>query len=180
MIGNDVVDLKLASGQSNWRRKGWLQKVFTTSEQDIIASSLDPNFKVWKLWSMKEAAYKAHQRRFSIPPKYNPWDFVCSDDDVCVDTMSYKTLSVATKGYIHTVSYLDKPNFVSKVFKNGSLTYKNQLLQYISEVKRVDSSKISLQKNDLGIPVIYINNSETDIIVSFSSHGLFSSYAVDL
>ena len=32
MIGNDVVDLQLAKTQSNWQRKGFLEKQFTEFE----------------------------------------------------------------------------------------------------------------------------------------------------
>ena len=36
MIGNDIVDLKLAKNQSNWQRKGFLEKQFTEEEQKTI------------------------------------------------------------------------------------------------------------------------------------------------
>ena len=58
MIGNDVVDLALASTQSNWKRKGYLEKIFTNLEQEFILKSADPNEMVWSLWSRKEAVYK--------------------------------------------------------------------------------------------------------------------------
>ena len=74
MIGNDIVDLELAAVQSNWRRKGFLEKVFTASEREIISSGEDPDLTVWLLWSMKEAAYKAHQRRFSLSRRLN-WQY---------------------------------------------------------------------------------------------------------
>jgi phosphopantetheinyl transferase (holo-ACP synthase) len=57
MIGNDVVDLVLAR-KKVWRRTGYLQKIFTESEQLLIENSSNPHVLVWKLWSMKEAAYK--------------------------------------------------------------------------------------------------------------------------
>ena len=33
MIGNDIIDLKLAKKQSNYRRAGFLDKQFSSSEQ---------------------------------------------------------------------------------------------------------------------------------------------------
>ena len=33
MIGNDIVDLNLAKTQSNWQRKGFLERQFTKKEQ---------------------------------------------------------------------------------------------------------------------------------------------------
>ena len=36
MVGNDLVDLQIAKSQSNWRRKGFLEKQFTIKEQQLI------------------------------------------------------------------------------------------------------------------------------------------------
>jgi phosphopantetheinyl transferase (holo-ACP synthase) len=33
VIGNDIVDLALARKESNWKRPGYLNKIFTTKEQ---------------------------------------------------------------------------------------------------------------------------------------------------
>lgn len=58
MIGNDLVDLQLASKESNWQRKGYLQKVCTPEEQELILTSANPYRVFWTLWSMKESVYK--------------------------------------------------------------------------------------------------------------------------
>jgi phosphopantetheinyl transferase (holo-ACP synthase) len=58
MIGNDVVDLVLAKVESNWQRKGFLEKLFTFHEQKLIFESQNPTEMVWVLWSRKEAVYK--------------------------------------------------------------------------------------------------------------------------
>lgn len=63
MIGNDIVDLKVAERESNWKRKGYLHKIFTQEEQMLILSGPDPQVMVWLLWSMKEAAYKIYSGR---------------------------------------------------------------------------------------------------------------------
>jgi len=57
MIGNDIVDLELALKESNWKRKGFLNKIFTNEEQLLISSAINPEIMVWNLWSRKEAAY---------------------------------------------------------------------------------------------------------------------------
>ena len=48
MIGNDIVDLALAQKESNWKRKGFLDKIFTLQEQLFInlsnAINIAPNF----------------------------------------------------------------------------------------------------------------------------------------
>lgn len=62
MIGNDVIDLRLAAVESNWRRKGYLHKLFFPEEQQLIKQTDDPDRMVWLLWSAKEAAYKIIHR----------------------------------------------------------------------------------------------------------------------
>ena len=62
MIGNDVVDLILARKESNWKRKGFLNKLFTTTEQELISNATNLEEMVWMLWSIKESVYKAYQR----------------------------------------------------------------------------------------------------------------------
>ncbi len=76
MIGNDVVDLALARVESNWRRSGYLQKIFTSSEQQIITNAPDPDVAVWRLWSRKEAAYKIYNRQTGVRA-FNPLRFEC-------------------------------------------------------------------------------------------------------
>ena len=64
MIGNDIVDLKQAAKDSNWKRPRFLDKIFTQKEQSIILSSENNDQMIWLLWGMKEAAYKAYVRQF--------------------------------------------------------------------------------------------------------------------
>ena len=42
MVGNDIVDLKRAALESNWQRKGFLNKVFTPSEKQYIQDAENP------------------------------------------------------------------------------------------------------------------------------------------
>ena len=62
-IGNDIVDLKLAKSESNWERRGFLEKQFTQKEQGEILNSENSFLKVWLFWSMKEAAYKCYTQK---------------------------------------------------------------------------------------------------------------------
>lgn len=73
MIGNDIVDLNLSRVQSNWKRKGFLEKQYTPLEQKQIFSSKHPELCLWRFWTMKEAVYKVivqdHKQRFFDPKK---------------------------------------------------------------------------------------------------------------
>ena len=61
-MGNDIVDLVLAKRESNWKRKGYLDKLFTDLEQNYIYNAKNQDTMVWILWSLKESTYKAYQR----------------------------------------------------------------------------------------------------------------------
>ena len=76
-IGNDIVDLNLAKTQSNWQRKGFLEKQFTQKEQNEILNAENPFLKVWLFWSMKEAAYKCYTQKFK-ERFFAPQKFECS------------------------------------------------------------------------------------------------------
>ena len=74
MIGNDIIDLSLAKTASNWQRKGFLEKQFTANEQQLVLEAPNSFVMVWRLWSMKEAAYKIYTQqhivRFFAPKKF--------------------------------------------------------------------------------------------------------------
>ncbi len=182
MIGNDIVDLHLASVQSNWQRRGWLQKIFTESEQQLILEAKNPDNMVWKLWSMKEATYKAHQRCFPFPPKYNPKDFISSvDDTMFVGSHLYKTSSKITKDYIHTMAYTSHCNYKFMISKNDSYTStKEPLKKYISLHYKIPTSCIEIIKDTYRIPFVKIDGKISKIKLSYSSHGVFSSFMIHL
>lgn len=110
MIGNDIVDLDLAKVQSNWRRKGYLDKIFTPAEQTLIETADSPDKMVWVLWSMKEAAYKIHNRKTGIR-NFAPTALACNlisldgeKGTVTVDHQTYFTKSEFSLTYVHTIA----------------------------------------------------------------------------
>jgi len=110
MIGNDLVDLHCASIESNWERKGFLDKLFTTSEKSQIHSSADPFLLVWKYWTMKEAAYKIYSRMTGIR-SFAPLKLCCTLSEhtyetVLIDNLMFYTCTNTTDNYIHTTAGL--------------------------------------------------------------------------
>jgi len=111
VIGNDVVDLDLARHQSNWRRKGYLDKIYTSEEQLLIAAAAHPDQMLWLLWSMKESAYKIHNRKTGIR-NFAPTALACKlislDGEikgaVTVDHQTYFTKSEFSLTYVHTIA----------------------------------------------------------------------------
>jgi phosphopantetheinyl transferase (holo-ACP synthase) len=155
MIGNDIVDLETAQRESNWKRKGFLAKIFTAKEQLLILNSYTPEIMVWNLWSRKEAAYKIYNRETKISG-YFPTKLVCFYESANFGTVSinnrlYYTQSTITKDYINTVAVTQKEvlNRIS-ILDIGTTIHKNH-----------------------GIPYIIDPNTKTQIPVSVSHHGRF-------
>ena len=107
-IGNDIVDLNLAKIESNWQRKGFLEKQFTQKEQDEILSSENPFLKVWLFWSMKEAAYKCYtqkfKERFFAPQKFECTAISKDRGTVVFEENTFYTVSIFNALYISTIA----------------------------------------------------------------------------
>lgn len=112
MLGNDIVDLDLAKTQSNWRRKNYLEKIFTKEEQLLIAAAENPDVMVWLLWSMKESAYKIHNRKTGIR-NFAPRSLSCTVHlnaygEVNINGKTYFTKSSLQTAFVHTIA---APNY---------------------------------------------------------------------
>ncbi len=190
MIGNDVVDLKAAAAESNWRRKGFLEKVFSREERKYIFAAPDEDEMVWLLWSMKEAAYKARQRKLNLPRCLNWQRLHCSLKTISPEKASgvvkvgeelYLTASEITSENIHTTtstsSELPHENFILEA---SSAAAKNELLQQTAEFYSVPVAELSFTKNNHGVPYISYKNEEFFNRFSFSDHGRFSAFSLSL
>ncbi|MCP4884512.1 MAG: 4-phosphopantetheinyl transferase family protein [Flavobacteriales bacterium] len=186
MIGNDIVDLRLAEKQSNWKRRGFLDKVFSREEQAVISSSSVPDTLVWRLWSMKESAYKARLRsQKSI--QINPRSFNCqilseTEGLVKYGKNRYHTVSQITSDFIHTRASLSKSDlgiFSNVIHMDQCLLQSDQLYKVlISFVAgyRLDLTDLELVKNSLGIPELFSKGKRTQVLCSLSHHGRYGSY----
>ena len=110
MIGNDIVDLKLAAAESNWQRKGYLDKIFTNLEQQFILKSDNQSELIWMFWSRKEAVYKillqqGFQKGF-YPKKIECLDIDFESGKVFFDNNIYYTKTSLSINYIHSVAVL--------------------------------------------------------------------------
>lgn len=112
MIGNDIVDLELAAIESNWKRKGFLEKIFTPAERFLIHCAKDAGIMVWLLWTMKESVYKAATDRSKIMT-FSPGTFNCNNlvlhPDIAIGTIIYEeqvyfSKSILTPTFIHTIA----------------------------------------------------------------------------
>lgn len=116
MIGNDIVDLPQAAKDSNWKRRGFLDKLFDAEEQRLILNgNLDAELMVWLLWSMKESAYKINNRITNLR-SFAPIKLVCSNllisekaatGLISIAGETYLSATEFTADYVHTVAAKD-------------------------------------------------------------------------
>ncbi|MCV9928747.1 4'-phosphopantetheinyl transferase superfamily protein [Flavobacterium sp. LS1R49] len=139
MIGNDIVDLEIAKEESNWKRKGFLDKIFTAEEQFLILNSEKPEIMVWNLWSRKEAAYKIFNRETKIRG-YFPLRLVCIYEsegygEVTIDNRLYFTKTKVTQDYVYTIAVL-KENDLNRIVSldNETKIYKETGIPYVIDV----------------------------------------------
>jgi phosphopantetheinyl transferase (holo-ACP synthase) len=153
MIGNDIVDLELAENESNWKRKGFLNKIFSKNEQLQILNAEKPAVMVWNLWSRKEAAYKIHNRKTHIRG-YFPLQLECSDINkideiiwgkVTISDVIYYTKTEIHPQYINTIAVEKIEDFDNiMVLKNKIGIYKINDIPFYSETDSSVSKPVSM------------------------------------
>lgn len=170
MLGNDIVDLQKASLESNWRRKGYLDKLFNTEEQQQILNSSNPETTLWLFWSMKEAAYKIINRETS-ERFYSPKKFICNSNKdgnfVDFEGKIMHIKSVINQHFIHTIS-----SSISENLKEIQTTYLQNTSTYISDFN-AKSDKYFLEKDKNGIPNLVDKNNRESYFASVSHHGKY-------
>lgn len=147
MIGNDVIDLDLAKRQSNWKREGYLDKIFTNLEQKFILKSSNPDETVWNLWSRKEAVYKIILQKGGkqgyYPLKIEALNQDCNDGIVAFENQLFYTKTSVLERYIHTVAVENRANFIKiKCTVNSNFIQKiNNIPFFIKDNKIYSASK---------------------------------------
>lgn len=180
-IGNDIVDLNLAKTQSNWLRKGFLEKQFTMQEQKIILSSNNPFEQVWLFWSMKEAAYKCYTqdypKRFFAPKKFSCQIINSSLGVVQIASKKYHVKYFITNDYVYSEAQEHKSvKMVSELFyidnqEHKSKNINSQLLSYFKK-------DVQLIKNKIGVPFLYQDNIKLPHSISTTHHGNYGAFTI--
>jgi phosphopantetheinyl transferase (holo-ACP synthase) len=188
MIGNDIVDLSLAETDSNWQRKGFLEKQFTPKEQEEIWNAANPFLKVWLFWSLKEAAYKCYtqkvEKRFFAPQKF---ECILTKEDegiVMFETHRFYTSTRFSKFYIHTLAQerpFEEPH-ITRVFsqigspKRIHIAIKNCL----QEQTGISAAAIEKKKTTVGAPLFFHQEKLLTKSCSISHHGNYGAFAFTL
>ena len=186
MIGNDIVDFRKAALESNWYRKGYLDKLFCLEEQNLIFDSANPNQMVWLLWSMKEASYKNHFRQKPIRV-YQPNSIVCSNliikendanGEIHYDGQRYFSRSILTTDFIHTSTVIHHTDFHSlRIFIENDNVGHNSLTDHYRKFIIANSLLgYRIIKNGHNIPNLLNERTDERHPLSISHHGRFLSF----
>lgn len=161
MIGNDVIDLLQSRKESNWQRKGLIEKLFTAEEQLLIATTVNPELMLWTLWSMKEAAYKVYNRKTKIRA-YIPKKLVCSikPENLNLESGNFNGNVICSGNIYYTKTILSADSIHTIAVSN---------LENLNDVIEIERQSVIKDQN--GIPFLVASNKKQD--VSISNHGRF-------
>lgn len=197
MIGNDIVDLTRARTESNWQRKGYIQKIFTLQEQHLIDTATNPEQMVWMLWSMKESVYKATFRQTRLRC-FAPQKISCQLTSITETEatgsvfygITYQTKTLLTSNYITSFAFAvaNPSNFHQHIIplertdhSYQSAQVRQKLLQYCSRKLSTPNATIYLSQQDDGVPELIIaqpSGQPTVIPVSLSHHGHYGAFVI--
>jgi phosphopantetheinyl transferase (holo-ACP synthase) len=180
LIGNDVIDLSLAKKESNWQRKGFLKKLFSNDEQQLILEALNSFEMVWRLWSMKEAAYKIFTQQYSVR-FFAPKKFECKlmqdlNGVVCFKGQQFYTSSIINQHYIFTKAGFSKEetSYSGMVSPDQIDTMIKRKLNVLTSLKM---SGIKQKKTKNGVPSYHYKTTLLTSSCSISHHGKYGVYS---
>lgn len=179
MIGNDIVDLQLAKEQSDWTRKGFLEKQFSEVEQQIIVKAENPFQQVWLFWSMKEAAYKCYtqlnQKRFFAPKKLRCKMRSSNEGIVTFEEHVFYTFSKINAQFIHSLAKqsLQQRSICSDFLIDNNVGES----QYVkSQILANFPKNTILKKDNFGVPSLY-EKQKLPTAISLTHHGNYGGFA---
>ena len=181
MIGNDIIDLSIAKIESNWHRRGFLEKLFTENEQKLISAAPNPFVIVWKFWSMKEAAYKVYaqqdKQRFFAPKKFDCLLISENKGLVNFKNQIFYTSTIVKRSYIFTLASIDKeikayskivmPQFIDKMIKIK-----------LQDLTSFSAEEIKQKKTKNMVPLYYYRDILLTKSCSISHHGKYGVFSL--
>jgi len=193
VTGNDIVDLKTAAAESNWKRKGFIEKIFTLQEQQYILDAAVPDEMVWKLWSMKESAYKIYTRQFG-GRFFAPLACKCQlltefTGSVEINNITCQTTTNITKNYIYSIARSANPagtEFINCCFPL-TLSANSNLQEYMYKkisahyalVNALAEKNFAVRKDENRIPFLYCKLNKQVVPVSITHHGRYAAFTIN-
>tara|TARA_B100000768_G_scaffold23039_1_gene20628 strand:+ start:3200 stop:3754 length:555 start_codon:yes stop_codon:yes gene_type:complete len=180
LIGNDIIDLSLAKTQSNLQRKGFLEKLFSSNEQQLILNAPNSFEMVWRLWSMKEAAYKIYTQQHSIR-FFAPKKFECKltqefHGKICFKEQNFYSSSIINKDYIFTIANLkNEERSYSEIMSPDQINRK--IKNKLNDLTGLNISAIEQKKSINGAPSYHYKKNLLTSSCSISHHGKYGAYS---
>lgn len=187
MVGNDIVDKNFTKKLSKWKDERFQKKVFNLHERNVIEESIDPFNAVWRMWSMKESAYKAHVKN-GFRTGFYPHELSCSLTDknygvVNIAGKQYQTSTIISEAFIYSkASISSNENIHDSIFELSGLQEKEksnyihkEVIQLVSHKAGVNKNAIKLNKHKNGVPYIYADKTELTIHFSITHHGNYGA-----
>jgi phosphopantetheinyl transferase (holo-ACP synthase) len=173
VIGNDIVCLAKAAAESNWRRKGYLEKICSNAEQQLILQDKKPSLMLWLIWTMKESAYKIINRETGIR-SFEPLSLNCSIVQINVHSaagmIKYQGRNMVSRSSIST-HYVHSIASETELQLNAiKLTYAEFRAGYHDHFNRSQLS-YQLSKHPNGLPRLQHRQTGKFHPVSISHHG---------
>ncbi|MEO5788378.1 hypothetical protein, partial [Gelidibacter sp.] len=143
---------------------------------------------IWRLWSMKESAYKIISRADGMV-RFNPKDFCCFTTNatkgyVVFDNKVIPTVSQSTEKFIQTTAFLEQ-RYISEVFQflNADSNLQNQQSNQKAVTAyalwmNLSQETLAIIKNDNGVPHFYSNGRLLAAQLSLTHHGHFGALAI--
>lgn len=118
----------------------------------------------WKLWSVKETAYKAWQRQANASPIFNPTTFECKmiTESRCLvakGVLNFNISIITTSEFIYS-RIISKKGLVSKVFNSES--------SFQIFINQLNQKGWDLKKDNNGIPCLYSRQKSKILPISIS------------
>lgn len=202
MIGNDVVDLNLASREKSILRRAVLNKIFTRDEKILIVNADLPDTMAWLCWSQKEAAYKIVNRmtshRFYAPQAFESGltpvqseSLSAMPEFVVQDQHEPEKESVVLRGTVKyskqtffTMSYIDSDKIITLAAINVDFVNVKQKISTEFEPQNqqdlishlLENTGFNFYKDYHGIPFLR-HKSKPDLPATLSHHGHYMSLA---
>jgi phosphopantetheinyl transferase (holo-ACP synthase) len=181
LIGNDIIDLSLAKIESNWQRRGFLEKQFTTNEQQLILAATNSFSLVWRFWSMKEAAYKVFTQQnemcFFAPKKFDCLLISNKEGMVLYKDEIFYSSSIVTQDYIFTLASYEKS---IKPYSKFTMPQDIDIMIKIKleDITTFSAIEIEQKKSKNGAPFYYYKDILLTRSCSISHHGNYGVFSL--
>ena len=184
MLGNDIVDLNHLPDKVRSFSEPYLNKICSVREIEKVIGSDNPELMLWRIWTMKESAYKIAMKlgakRAFNPKSFETFPFDATAGLVSTDYGTMLSESVFDENFIHTVSFLPK----SKGFKSGqkicadhqSEAVRKAIIEDFKMQNPIQDNAEIIMKSD--IPFLSTETGFVDI--SLSHHGSYIAWAFEI